>query len=357
MSWKLAKKDISLLIRNPVTYLGLILMVGIVIFTVSPFWNLYGNVRDAQSPVIYDSDGEIEAGYIPTPTETVYQNAMQELRQGLISDCGFSEDAADKEIQKIQESGWNIDQIAEYFKDNYSYSLNGVKSSFALYEYMWADKGEMQEYLEKAFHDKTYTSCFAYKYSEYLGIGSILFTVVVFAVILAKDLKKDIYALIHVKPICGRSYVIGKILSGVGFVYAVIIPLTFIINMITMRAGRSYGFQVDFWDVWKNILFLDFPSILLTGCLMLFIALLFRNIVPAIPALLLYFLYTNMGTYDPSSGYLYRVRPFALFVRFPMLFSELVMPKGALWNVCFAFALSVILLIASELLWERRRGG
>ena len=140
MSWKLAKKDISLLIRNPVTYLGLILMVGIVIFTVSPFWNLYGNVRDAQSPVIYDSDGEIEAGYIPTPTETVYQNAMQELRQGLISDCGFSEDAADKEIQKIQESGWSIDQIAEYFKDNYSYSLNGVKSSFALYEYMWADK-------------------------------------------------------------------------------------------------------------------------------------------------------------------------------------------------------------------------
>lgn len=187
MSWKLAKKDISLLIRNPVTYLGLILMVGIVIFTVSPFWNLYGNVRDAQSPVIYDSDGEIEAGYIPTPTETVYQNAMQELRQGLISDCGFSEDAADKEIQKIQESGWSIDQIAEYFKDNYSY--------------------------------------------------------------------------------------------------------------------------------------------------------------------------TNMGTYDPSSGYLYRVRPFALFVRFPMLFSELVMPKGALWNACFAFALSVILLIASELLWERRRGG
>jgi hypothetical protein len=63
MSWKLAKKDISLLIRNPVTYLGLILMVGIVIFTVSPFWNLYGNVRDAQSPVIYDSDGEIEAGF------------------------------------------------------------------------------------------------------------------------------------------------------------------------------------------------------------------------------------------------------------------------------------------------------
>lgn len=46
MSWKLARKDMSLLIRNPITYLGIIFMIWIVVFTVSPFWNLYGNVRD-----------------------------------------------------------------------------------------------------------------------------------------------------------------------------------------------------------------------------------------------------------------------------------------------------------------------
>jgi len=40
-----------------------------------------------------------------------------------------------------------------------------------------------------------------------------------------------------------------------------------------------------------------------------------------------------------------------------MLFSELTMPRGALWNVCFACALSAVLLIASVVLWERRRGG
>ena len=222
---------------------------------------------------------------------------------------------------------------------------------------MWATKGEMEEYLGNVFHDRTYTESFAYKYSEYLGIGSILFTVVIFALILARDLKKDIYALIHAKSLCGRNYIIGKMIAGVGFVYAVIIPLTLIINMIAMRVGKSYGFRVDFWDIWKRVIILDFPSILLTGCLMMFIALLFRSIMPAIPALLLYFLYSNMGTYDSSSGYIYRVRPFALFARFPMLFSELTMPRGALWNVCFACALSVVLLIASVVLWERRRGG
>lgn len=355
MSWKLARKDMDLLIRNPITYLGIILMIWIVFYTVSPFWNLYGNVRDEKSSVVYDSDGEIEDGYIPTPTEVVYQNVMQELREALISDCSLSEEAADKEIKKIQENEWSMDQIAQYFKDKYS--LNGVKSIFALYEYMWATKGEMEEYLGNVFHDRTYTESFAYKYSEYLGIGSILFTVVIFALILARDLKKDIYALIHAKSLCGRNYIIGKMIAGVGFVYAVIIPLTLIINMIAMRVGKSYGFRVDFWDIWKRVIILDFPSILLTGCLMMFIALLFRSIMPAIPALLLYFLYSNMGTYDSSSGYIYRVRPFALFARFPMLFSELTMPRGALWNVCFACALSVVLLIASVVLWERRRGG
>ena len=74
-------------------------------------------------------------------------------------------------------------------------------------------------------------------------------------------------------------------------------------------------------------------------------------------ALLLSFLYSNMGTYDSSSGYIYKVKPFALFVRFPMLFSELTMPRGALWNVCFACVLSAVLLAASVVLWERRRGG
>ena len=292
MSWKLARKDMDLLIRNPITYLGIILMIWIVFYTVSPFWNLYGNVRDEKSSVVYDSDGEIEDGYIPTPTEVVYQNVMQELREALISDCSLSEEAADKEIKKIQENEWSMDQIAQYFKDKYS--LNGVKSIFVLYEHMWATKGEMDEYLGNVFHDRTYTESFAYKYSEYLGIGSILFTVDIFALILARDLKKDMYALIHAKSLCGRNYIIGKMIAGVGFVYAVIIPLTFIINMIAMRVGKSYGFRVDFWDIWKRVIILDFPSILLTGCLMMFIALLFRSIMPAIPALLLYFLYSNM---------------------------------------------------------------
>lgn len=355
MSWKLAKKDISLLVRNPVAYLGIILMIGIVFYTVSPFWDLYGNIRDENSSVVYDSDGDIEDGYIPTPTEVVYQNAMQELRQALISDCHLSEEAADREIQKNQESGWSIDQTAQYFKDKYS--LNGIRSSFAKYEYMWASKGQMDEYLGKVFHGRTYTESFAYKYSEYLGIGAILLTVVIFALILACDLKEDIYALIHAKSLCGRNYIIGKMIAGVGFVYAVIILLTLITNMIAMRVGKSYGFRADFWDIWKKVIFLDFPSILLTGCLMMFIALLFRSIMPAIPALLLYFLYSNMGTYDSSSGYIYKVKPFALFVRFPMLFSELTMPGGALRNVCFACALSAVLLAASVVLWERRRGG
>ena len=60
MSWKFAKKDISLLVRNPVAYFGIILMIGIVFYTVSPFWNLYGNIRDENSSVVYDSDGDIE---------------------------------------------------------------------------------------------------------------------------------------------------------------------------------------------------------------------------------------------------------------------------------------------------------
>ena len=88
---------------------------------------------------------------------------------------------------------------------------------------------------------------------------------------------------------------------------------------------------------------------------MLFISLLFKNIIPAVPAMLLYFMYANIGTISVEEGYHYQVKPGAVFVRFPQMFTETEIPSGIIENQIFLLILAIILLVASIQIWERRR--
>ena len=88
---------------------------------------------------------------------------------------------------------------------------------------------------------------------------------------------------------------------------------------------------------------------------MLFISLLFKNIIPAVPAMLLYYMYANIGTISADEGYHYQVKPGAVFVRFPQMFTETEVPSGIIENQIFLLILAIILLVASIQIWERRR--
>ena len=120
-------------------------------------------------------------------------------------------------------------------------------------------------------------------------------------------------------------------------------------------SSKLYGYKTSLWDIWANIIMYDLPGILLTGCIMLFISILFKNVIPAIPAMLLYFIYANIGTLSSAEDYHYQVKPGAIFIRFPQLFTETEIPSGIVSNQIFLLILAIVLLIASIQIWERRR--
>ena len=353
MNGNLVKREIYFLIKNPITYLGILLMVLIVTVTIKPYLSLYNNLRMEGEPIEYASEGDIDTGYIPTPSEEAYETFLHSLHEGLIKDFNLSETQASQEIKKTRENKWGIDEIAKYMDEKYS--AKGVRSLIDQKKFKHADFSEMKLYLQNVFSNKTFTESFSYKYSDFLSMGSILFAMIVFTLIFVDDVKKDIYPLLHTKPLTGREYIISKLLAGTVFIYLVIIAFTTVINIIAIKKGLSYGFKVSFWDIWKSVIVFNFPNVVLTGCLIVFITLTFRNILPAIPALLLYFVYSNMGSANPVSGYVYQVKPLVLLIRFPGEFATLTIPKGALLNQCFVITLSVILIICSISLWERRR--
>ena len=301
MNWSLVKKDFMLLLKSPLTYIGVLSMVVI----------LY------------------------------------------ISECEMSHEDAQKQMDEVLSKGWTVQEIRQFFIDEYG--IVGFQSVWNMSAYKKADAGEVQQYLDSVFQEESYTSYLGRKYADYLGITSILFTISVFVILLMRDMRKSIYSFIHTKPISSRNYVLGKYIAGISMVLLFVVILTAIVDVVAVSAGNSYGYKTSLWDIWANIIMYDLPGILLTGCIMLFISILFKNVIPAIPAMLLYFIYANIGTLSSAEDYHYQVKPGAIFIRFPQLFTETEIPSGIVSNQIFLLILAIVLLIASIQIWERRR--
>lgn len=347
------KREICFLMKNPITYVSVLLMVVIVVITVPPYLEPYAHVRTDSEPVEYDSDGDIDSGYIPTPIEEWYEVSLEEIKAGLINDVGLTIEQAESEISMMKDNAWDREKIVEYLREEYS--LKGANSVFLLYEYKHATFSEMQQYLEESFKDQTFTKSFSYKYSEFLRLGSVLAAVILFVVLLSRDMKKDIYALLHTKPFMGSKYVLCKLISGASVIYMAIAVVTVVMNIIAVKTGNELGLGSNIFDVWKVVVIYNLPSIILTGCVVIFISLLFKNILPVVPAMLIYFIYSNMGADITMSGYIYILRPLGLFIRYTELFPNLSSPNGAVLNQGIICAVAVLLIFINSSLWERRR--
>lgn len=350
MNWSLVKKDFMLLLKSPLTYIDVLSMVVILYITVSPYIKLYDDFQPDGETMEYSYDGNITDGYIPTPENERWEYVSQEMEAYLVSECEMSHEDAQKQMDEVLSKGWTVQEIRQFFIDEYG--IVGFQSVWNMSAYKKADAGEVQQYLDSVFQEESYTSYLGRKYADYLGITSILFTISVFAILLMRDMRKSIYSFIHTKPISSRNYVLGKYIAGISMVLLFVVILTAIVDVVAVSAGNSYGYKTSLWDIWANIIMYDLPGILLTGCIMLFISILFKNVIPA---MLLYFIYANIGTLSSAEDYHYQVKPGAIFIRFPQLFTETEIPSGIVSNQIFLLILAIVLLIASIQIWERRR--
>lgn len=222
MNWSLVKKDFMLLLKSPLTYIGVLSMVVILYITVSPYIKLYDDFQPDGETMEYSYDGNITDGYIPTPENERWEYVSQEMEAYLVSECEMSHEDAQKQMDEVLSKGWTVQEIRQFFIDEYG--IVGFQSVWNMSAYKKADAGEVQQYLDSVFQEESYTSYLGRKYADYLGITSILFTISVFAILLMRDMRKSIYSFIHTKPISSRNYVLGKYIAGISMV------LLFVVN-------------------------------------------------------------------------------------------------------------------------------
>lgn len=353
------KREIMNYLKNPIYYIGAVLVFINVYGYAAPYLNIHYFTRDKEIKTLdYDTgllDADIMNGYIPVSEAEMYQIGLKQIGKVLNEEFNMTTEESQAVIQKLQKSKMSIAKMDDYLAEHYSFQ--GAQWYFFENDKKKATIEEANSYIKNELKEETYSSYFSRKYVDYLAVCLAFYAIVLFAFLYLGDTKKDIYELLHTKALKPWKYIAGKLAGGLAAILLAAGVMTAIFDVLIIRHGITAGFPVSVWDLWYAILIYILPELLMVICVYTMISLLFKNPLPAVPALILYIIYSNLSIGGVSEDCLtgYRVPKLAIMIRFPDLFFKTVIPAQAVVNQIFLIAAAVIMIMISCMVWKRRR--
>lgn len=178
---------------------------------------------------------------------------------------------------------------------------------------------------------------------------------ILLAVLFMQDMRKNTYELLHTKPVSATQYIIGKVTGG----FLIILIILGILNLVFWAASiictSGNGFEIRLTDFLLATCLYVLPNMLMIVSVYTIVALLFKNPLPAVPLLVLYMIYSNMGGRNAEGVYGYYGRPLAIMVRFPAMFFDVAPPPLAMVNQLSLLIASAGIILIGIQLWRRRR--
>ena len=178
---------------------------------------------------------------------------------------------------------------------------------------------------------------------------------VLLAFLFFQDMRKNTYELLHTKPVSAGKYVAGKVAGG----FLVCVIILGILNLVFWAAAlictRGNGFEIRLTDFLAATCLYILPNMLMIVSVYALVSLIFKNPLPAVPLLVLYMLYSNMGSRNAEGVYGYYGRPLAIMVRFPGMLFDTAPPPMVMVNQCCLIAASFIIILICVQLFRRRR--
>ncbi|MGF7145160.1 ABC-2 type transport system permease protein [Anaerotaenia torta] len=344
-------------LRNPIFYIGAIIVVLGVYSSTSPYLGIHYFNDEGEIHTLEEyseiADSDIMDGYIPATKEEQYKMGMEKIGQVMMEEFDFSQSQKNELINKLTEKNMSLMEIAEYMEANYSF----LSANVYFYEFKMrqASMEEANDYIKTSFSRHKYSNYFSRTYADYFGVYIIFYAIFMFAFLFIRDSKRDIYELLHTKPLKAREYIIGKIIGGMSALGIVVAAITLLFDVVVMLHGRAAGFPVSFWDLWLAVILYIIPNLLMVASVYTAIAVLFKSPLPALPALILYMIYSNMGSRMEDGSFGYKIRKLAILVRFPGAFFETSTPPQAVLNQIILVLCSVFIILLSITVWRRRR--
>lgn len=351
------EREVRNCIKNPLFFIGVLAIVVLLIYHLSPYFGIhYFSESEVLSKKSVEdiSDIDIMDGYIPMTESEKFNQGLKDLYSTLVDNLGVSEAEANSAVSYIKEKDMDAEQATAYILDTYSIAGSNM-FILSSNDVKLATVEEANEYIEEALSESTFTKYFAREYSDYLNVGLIIYAIIFFAFLFIYDIKRGICELLHTKPIKSYEYVLGKINGGLIPMLIALAVITAFFDVWLMIWCNKQGFPCNALDIWISVLIFNVPNLIFIISFYAFIALLFKNPLPALPILMLHFLYSNLGSYDENGIYGYTIRPLSLIVRFNGAFFETSYSTTAITNQIVLIIAAFCMVAGSMYIWERRR--
>lgn len=352
------KRELCNYWKNPVFYLGILIALAAMYMILSPYLSLHRWDNDGQiKAVSLEEIGDVDImdGYIPTSEEEKIEGGLLKVQEELIKYWEMSKEEASAIVKDAEAHGDSVIEVCQYLEDQYNYSFKSAYYHMEESGIRQATAQEANDFLDQVFKEQRYSWYFARKFADFGGLFLIIFAAVMMAFLFLQDTKRDMYELLHTKPITAAGYVLGKIAGGLLALVQVLALFTVFFTVLCVFQGREQGFPVAVWELAAAAVIYILPNLFMVTAVYAGTALLFKNPLPALPALFLYVVYSNMGSRNAQGIYDYYGRPLAIMVRFPGRFLETAPPPYVLLNQMFLILAAAVVTMLCVRIWKRRR--
>lgn len=339
--------------KNPVFWVGLILMIAAVYQCLSPYLKIHyfstdQEIQDISVSVLTDAD--IMDGYVPSTPKQQYALGVETIRQSLIEDMELTGEEAGQIVRQLNQM--DMETAVQYLE---SIGYSGARYMFEDAAYHQGNAQEVNHYIEEKLQNEPFSYYFARKFADFGGLMMAFFALVLLPFLFFWDTRKDLYAFLHTKPVRDSRYILGKLGGGLGMLLSALLLLNLVFGTICGIHAAKEGFSFSAFDFILASCIYILPNMLMMVCAYAVAALLFKNPLPAVPLLFLYIIYSNLGSAGPDGNFGYYGRPLAIVVRFPGKFFDTAAPPIFLLNLVFLLIASGVLIMAAVALWKRRR--
>lgn len=347
------KREVKNYMKNPLFWFGVAIGVVVIFFNVGPYLNIR-YLREGEDIVNdypqYWNDGNVFDGYVPTEEGLRRGIWEEQIRDTLISVLGMDDAGARSVIDEMKEM--DIMEASAYLEE---YRFYQADSAYMDTAYRKGTREEINSYIAEKLGARRFSCYFSRKFADIAGAFMGLFATVLLSALFMQDTRRNTYELLHTKSVSAGKYLAGKVGGGFAVCLIALTVLNLIFFAICLAATGNRGFEVRLGDFLAATCLYILPNMLMIVSVYSLISILFKSPLPAVPLLLLYIVYSNMGSSNVDGVYGYYGQPLAIMVRFPGDFFDTAPPPRALLNQCFLIAASACIFFVSTQIWKRRR--
>lgn len=348
-------QEIKNYVKNPIYWIGLVIVVVSIWMCIKPYLGVVLFTTDSEienQKEVNTRDADVMEGYIPISEEKQLEKGLNKIKKSFLKYYDMNEEEADKAIADIKSQGLSVDETVIYLQNKYEY-YDG-KAVFLDVKYQKGNREEVNKYIEEKLDKHTYTYYFAKKFADFTGLHLAFYACVLLAFLFVRDMKKDTYELLHTKAIAAKTYVCGKFFGGLAAMLLVLLIVTAFFTTISVLHSLNEGFDVNVLEILYAAFQYVVPTIVTVVGIYTMIALLFRNPLPALPLILAYIIYSNMGGYNNQGNYGFYGKIMGILFRFDGRFFETHIPTIYRFNQIALLLLTIFFVFVAIRSWKRR---